>query len=150
MITAILKNSVEEDLKKIKKCKIHILMLQEKNNELCQQNNAEIERLDKIIEARLLQAEESLKQSMERKIETSAGWVAFRAMPDSWKYDEPVLLDWVKNTGLPYYHTVEILEKMNLKKAIQDGTIKIEEVKGLKVTSQEPKFNYKLNAGGVL
>ena len=142
-----IKNSIEEDLQEIGKCKLDILILQRQNEELCQKNNIEIVRLNAVIENRLFQAEDDLKKSGERKIETSAGWVAFRAMPDSWEYDEPVLLDWVKNTGLPYYHTVEILEKMNLKKAIQDGTIKIEEVKGLKVTSQDPKFNYRLNGG---
>ena len=145
-----IKNSVEKDLQEIRKCKLDVLILKRQNEELCQKNNAEIVRLNAVIENRLFQAEDDLKKSRERKIETSAGWVAYRAMPDNWEYDEKVILDWCHGENKPYYHTVEILEKMNLKKAIQDGTIKIEEVKGLKVTSQEPKFNYKLNAGGEL
>ena len=144
MITVDLKNSVEKDLQEIRKCKLDVLILKRQNEELCQKNNAEIDRLTKEIENRLFQAEDDLKKSGERKIETSAGWVAFREMPDSWEYDEKVILDWCHVKNKPYYHTVEILEKMNLKKAIQDGTIKIEEVKGLKVTSQDPKFNYRL------
>jgi len=139
-----IKNSIEEDLQEIRKCKLDVLILKRQNEELCQKNNAEIIRLNAVIENRLFQAEDDLKKSGERKIETSAGWVAFREMPDSWEYDEPVLLDWVKSTGLPYYHTVEILEKIKLKKSIQEGLLKIEEVNGLKVTPQNPKFNYRL------
>ena len=142
-----IKNSIEEDLQEIRKCKLDVLILKRQNEELCRKNNAEIDRLTKEIENRLFQAEDDLKKSGERKVETSAGWVAYREMPDSWEYDEPVLLDWVKSTGLPYYHTVEILERMKLKKFIQEGLLKIEEVNGLKVTPQDPKFNYRLNGG---
>jgi hypothetical protein len=70
-------------------------------------------------------------------------------MPDSWEYDVPVFLNWCHEKNKPYYHTVEILDKMKLKKCIQEGILKIEEVNGLKVTPQEPKFNFQLN-GGVL
>ena len=142
-----IKNSVEKDLQEIRKCKLDILILQRQNEELCQKNNAEIDRLTKEIENRLFQAEDDLKKSGERKIETSAGWVAFRKMPDSWEYDEKVILDWCHVKNKPYYHTVEILEKIKLKKSIQEGLLKIEEVNGLKVIPQEPKFNYKLNGG---
>ena len=144
-----IKNSVEEDLKEVRKCKLDILILQRQNEELCQKNNAEITRLTTVIEDRLFQAEDDLKKSGERKIDTSVGWIAYREMPDSWEYDEPVILDWCHKENLPYYHTVEILERMKLKNTIQEGLLKIEEVNGLKVTPQEPKFNYKLN-GGVL
>ena len=146
-----IKISVEEGLKEIKKCKIHILMLEEKNNELCVENNKEIERLNEVIKNRLTEAEDNLKLSGERKIDTSVGWVAYREMPDSWEYDVPVFLNWCHEKNKPYYHLIEteILDKMKLKKCIQEGILKIEEVNGLKVTPQEPKFNYKLN-GGVL
>jgi len=155
MITAILKNSVEESLKEIKKCKIHILMLQEKNNELCQQNNAEIERFDKIIEVKLLQAEESLRQSKERKIETNSGWVAFRSMPDSWKYDIPKLMKWAKedeDKKKKYIKIIEEFKKAELKKDITEGLLGYDEVvdEGLTISKQECKFTYKLNAGGEL
>jgi len=139
-----IKNSVEKDLQEIRKCKLDILILQRQNEELCQKNNIEIVRLNAVIENRLFQAEDDLKKSGERKIETSAGWVAFREMPDSWEYDEKVILDWCHVKNKPYYHTVEILEKMKLKKSIQEGLLKIEEVNGLKVTPQNPKFNYRL------
>jgi len=83
----------------------------------------------------------------ERKIKTSAGSVLYTVMPDSWEYDEPVILDWVKKTGLPYFHTIDVLEKMNLKEAIKLGTLKLDEVEGITITPQEPKFNYKLIGG---
>jgi hypothetical protein len=146
-----IKNSVEEDLKEVRKCKLDILILQRQNEELCQKNNAEITRLTTVIEDRLFQAEDNLKLSGKRKIDTSVGWVAYREMPDSWEYDVPVFLNWCHEKNKPYYHLIEteILDKMKLKKCIQEGILKIEEVNGLKVTPQEPKFNYRLN-GGVL
>lgn len=151
MITDVLKNSVEEDLKRIKECKTDILILQREieKDDLYIKNNAEIESLNKIIEDRLIKAENSLKQSEERKIDTSAGWVAFRAMPDKWEYDDSDILAWCKKEDKPYYHTIEIVEKMKLKKDIQTGIFK-KDVPGITVTPQEPKFNYKLNAGGEL
>ena len=142
-----IKNSIEEDLQEIGKCKLDILILQRQNEELCQKNNIEIVRLNAVIENRLFQAEDDLKKSGEKKVETSAGWVAYRAMPDSWEYNESVILDWCHVKNKPYYHTVENLEKMKLKKSIQEGLLKIEEVNGLKVTPQNPKFNYRLNGG---
>ena len=68
-------------------------------------------------------------------------------MPDNWEYDEPEILKWNRINSLPYSHTIEVLEKMNLKKAIQCGTFKVSDISGLTVTPQEPKFNYKLNGG---
>ena len=48
--TDVFKTTIEGDLKEILKCKIHILMVKEKNNELCKANNGEIERLNSVIE----------------------------------------------------------------------------------------------------
>lgn len=143
------KSEIEEGLKEVKKCKLDILILQRKNEEMCQKNNVEVERLNQVIESRLAQAEETLNKSGERKIETLAGWCSFRAMPDKWEYDDSEILDWCKKEGKPYYHTIEIVEKMKLKKDIQTGIFK-KDVPGIKVTPQDPKFNYKLNAGGEL
>ena len=56
----VFKTTVEEDLKEIKKCKIHILIMQEKNNELCEANNKEIERLNSVVENRELSLKENL------------------------------------------------------------------------------------------
>jgi len=145
--TDVFKTTIEEDLKEIKKCKIHILMIQEKNNELCEANNKEIERLNSVVENRELSLEENLSKSGEKKIETSAGWCAYRVMPDNWEYDEPKILEWIKENELPYYKTIEVIKKDILKKDIKTGIFKIEFVPGITVTPQEPKFNYKLNGG---
>lgn len=144
-----IKSMVEEDLKEIKKRKLDILILQRQNEELCQKNNEEIARLTTIIEDRLFQAEDNLKKSGERKIDTSEGWIAFREMPDKWEYDDAVIIAQCKKEGWLYYKTIEEVRKAELKKDIQSGILKDGEVLGIKVTPQEPKFNYKLN-GGVL
>ena len=143
----VFKTTIEDDLKEIQKCKIDILILQRQNEESCKKNNDEITKLNNEITCREEALEHNLSASGERKIETTAGWCAYRAMPDSWGYDEPVILDWVKKKGLPYHHTIDVLEKMNLKEAIKLGTLKLDEVEGLTVTPQPPKFDYKLNGG---
>ena len=143
----VFKKTVEEDLKEIAKCKLDILILQRQNETLCKTNNEEIKKITEAIGNRELSLEENLSKSGEKKIETSAGWCAYRVMPDSWEYMDSEIIDWCKHEGLPYYHTVEILEKMKLKEAIKLGKFRVEEVIGLIVTPQEPKFNYKLNGG---
>ena len=143
----VFKKTIEDDLKEIKKCKIHILMIQEKNNELCEANNKEIERLNSVVENRELSLEENLSKSGEKKIETSAGWCAYRVMPDSWEYDDEKILLWCKDFKMPYYYTKEIVRKLELKKDIGLGKLKPVEVIGITITPQEPKFNYKLNGG---
>ena len=155
MITVDLKNSVEKDLQEIRKCKLDVLILKRQNEELCQKNNAEIDRLTKEIENRLFQAEDDLKKSGERKIETSAGWVAFRAMPDSWEYDIPKLMKWAKedeDKKKKYIKIIEEFKKAELKKDITEGLLGYDEVvdEGLTISKQECKFTYKLNAGGEL
>ena len=182
MITDVLKNSVEEDLTEVRKCKVKILILQNKNEELCQQNNAEIKRPNDEIENRLITSESMLKRYIfsklevdfddptigaeelkklwcegvatlaleDRKIKTSAGSVTYKVMPDSWEYIDSDIIEWCKHEGLPYYHTIEVLKKMDLKTAVLNGEIDLKDVPGLTVTTQEPKFNYKLNSGGEL
>jgi len=145
--TDVFKTTVEEDLKKIQECKIDLLIFQRSNDNLCSENNKEIKRLTEEIENRELSLEDNLSKSGEKKIDTSAGWCAYRAMPDKWEYDEPEILEWNRINSLSYSHNIEVLEKLNLKKAIQCGTFKVDDVKGLTVTPQEPKFNYKLNGG---
>jgi len=149
-----IKNSVEKDLQEIRKCKLDVLILKRQNEELCQKNNAEIDRLTKEIENRLFQAEDDLKKSGERKIETSAGWVAFREMPDSWEYDIPKLMRWAKedeNRKEKYIKVVEEFKKAELKKDFANGLLGHDDIcdVGVTIKPQEPKFNYKLN-GGVL
>jgi hypothetical protein len=61
-----IKNMVEEDLKEVRKCKLDILILQRQNEELCQKNNAEITRLNTVIENRLFQVD-LIKKRIGRK-----------------------------------------------------------------------------------
>ena len=141
-----MKTTVEQDLLEIKHAKIHILMLNEKNAELCKVNDDEITRLSKVIEGRETLMEGKLKTSGEKKIETSAGYVSFREMPDKWVYEDKKLIEWCKRKELPYYHITEVLEKMKLKQAIINGEIPIG-IEGIEITPQNPKFTYKLKGG---
>jgi len=141
-----MKTTVEQDLLEIKHAKIHILMLNEKNAELCKVNDDEITRLSKVIEGRETLMEGKLKTSGEKKIETSAGYVSFREMPDKWEYEDKKLIEWCKRKELPYYHITEVLEKMKLKQAIINGEIPIG-IEGIEITPQNPKFTYKLKGG---
>jgi len=148
----VFKTTIEDDLKEIKKCKIHILMIQEKNNELCEANNKEIERLNSVVENRELSLEENLSKSGEKKIETSAGWCAYRVMPDSWEYDIPKLIRWAKDDDerrIRYLKVIEEFRKDQLKKDYANGLIGHDDIcdEGVNITPQEPKFNYKLNGG---
>ena len=143
----IYKNDIEANLKNIKKYKLDILILQRQNETLCQKNNKEIDiAMNKIIELEK-EIKINLKKSGEKKIETPAGWCSFRSMPDKWEYLDSDIITWCKNKNMPYYHTVEIVEKMKLKKAILEGKVKLVEVLGIKVTPQDPKFGYKLKNG---
>ena len=145
----IFKTTIEGDLKEIGKCKVDILILQREieKDALFIKNNAEIKRLNNVVANRELSLEENLSKSGEKKIETSAGWCAYRVMPDSWEYIEPVLISWCKKKDIPYYKTIEVFEIMKMKTAIINGVFKIEEVPGITITPQEPKFNYKLSGG---
>ena len=177
-----IKNSVEEDLKEVRKCKLDILILQRQNEELCQKNNAEITRLTTVIEDRLFQAEDDLKKSVvnelktikvkteefntlwckgiellaieKRKIETPAGSVTYKLMPDNWEYDLTKLFKWAKedeDRKEKYIKVVEEFKKAVLKDDITKGLLTYDDMvdEGLTIKKQEPKFNYKLN-GGVL
>ena len=148
--TDVFKKETEQFLQEIKKAKLDILILQRQNENLCQQNNTKIEEFQDTINSTEKELELNLKESGERKIETIAGYCAYRAMPDKWEYDEVKIIDWCKENNHPYYHIKEILERLKLKNAINDNTIKLnkpENVPGITVTPQEPKFNYKLNGG---
>ena len=136
--------TVEQDLYEIRQCKIDILMLQRANDKLCEANNEEIARLAKVIEYRETSAKEKLTVSGEKKIDTPAGFVSFRAMPDKWEYEDKEIIAWCKENDVPYYKTKEEVEKMKLKTAILNGVFKLDSVPGLTVTPQDPKFTYKL------
>ena len=145
--TDVFKTTIEEDLKKIQECKIDLLIFQRSNDNLCSENNKEIKRLTEEIENRELSLEDNLSKSGEKKIETSAGWCAYRVMPDKWEYDDEKILLWCKDFKMPYYYTKEIVRKLELKNDIGLGKLKPAEVIGITITPQAPKFNYKLNGG---
>ena len=138
---------LEETFKAIKDAKLDIELLRRDNEKKCMENNIKIDELEAIIGHAEEGLEVTLKESGEKKLECKLGWCAYWVMPDSWEYMDSEIIDWCKHEGLPYYHTVEILEKMKLKEAIKLGKFRVEEVIGLIVTPQEPKFNYKLNGG---
>ena len=142
----VFKTTIEDDLKEIAKAKLDILILQRQNENLCKDNNEKIKKFAEEIENRELSLEDNLSKSGEKKIETSAGWCAYRVMPDSWEYEDGKIIDWCKKMEVNYFHTVEVLEKMKLKKDILEGIVG-NGIPGLTITPQEPKFNYKLNGG---
>ena len=142
--TDVFQTTIEDDLKEIQKCKVDILILQRQNETLCKINNEEIERLNSVIGNRELSLENNLQESGEKKIDTSAGWCAYRVMPDKWEYDDQKILLWCKDFKMPYYYTKEIVRKLELKEDIGLG---LKEVPGIIVTPQDPKFNYKLKGG---
>ena len=87
-----------------------------------------------------------------RKIETSAGSVIYKLMPDEWIYDIPKLINWAKENEdrkVKYIKVIEEFKKAELKKDIADKLVDYDDVvdEGLTIKPQEPKFNYKLNGG---
>ena len=141
----VFKKETEQFLQEIGKAKLDILILQRQNETLCQENNIKIGGLGDIIESIEKELELNLKASGEKKIETTAGWCAYRVMPDKWEYDDDKIIEYCKSNNKPYYHTVDIAERMKLKTAIL--THQEEYIPGVTVTSQEPKFNYKIKGG---
>jgi len=140
----IYKNDIEANLKNIKKYKLDILTLRDKNEDLCKENDEEIKRLiNKVIELER-EMKINLKGSGEKKIDVHVGFCNFKKMPDEWKYIDSDIISWCKNKKMPYYHTVEIVDKLKLKKAILEGRVKLIEVLGVTVIPQEPKFHYKI------
>jgi len=142
----VFKTTVEDDLKKIARAKLDILILQRQNETLCKDNDKQIKKLTEEIASRELSLEDNLSKSGEKKIDTSAGWCAYRVMPDKWEYDDAKIIDWCKLNNYGYYHIVEILDKLKLKKAIQNETVKAPR-EGLTITKQAPKFGYKIKGG---
>jgi len=182
----VFKTTVEDDLKEIAKCKVDILILQREieKDALYIKNNAEIKRLNNVIENREFSSKNLLKKFVcnelgidfmdeglgeeteefkklwckgvatldleERKIKTSAGSVIYTVMPDKWNYDDLKLIGWAKEDQLredTYIKVIEEFKKAQLKDDIKEGLLKLDDVRGLTITPQEPKFNYKLNGG---
>jgi len=140
--------SIEDNLKTIKNAKLDIELLKRQNEKLCDENNKKISEFETIIKVEEEDLERELRLSGEKKLECKLGWCSYRVMPDKWDYDEPIILAWCKQKLLHcYYRKIEVIEKLKIKKAILSNELKLDEVKGIIVTPQEPKFNYKLNGG---
>jgi len=139
--------SIEDNLKVIKNAKLDIELLRRKNEKLCEANNKDIDNFVAVIKDAEEMLEVNLKESGEKKLECKLGYAGFRSMPDKWEYDDEKIIFWCKGNNQPYYHTKEILERLKLKNAINDNTIKLskpDDVPGITVTPQEHKFNYKI------
>lgn len=143
----VFKTTVEDDLKKIARAKLDILILQRQNETLCKDNDKQIKELTEDVESLELSLEDNLQKSGERKIDTSAGWCAYRVMPDKWVYGEGAI-DEIKSIYPEHFNryikVTETLIKTNIKEDCLSGKIGLP---SLTVTPQEPKFNYKLNGG---
>uniref|UniRef100_A0A6M3IF46 Putative host-nuclease inhibitor protein n=1 Tax=viral metagenome TaxID=1070528 RepID=A0A6M3IF46_9ZZZZ len=145
----VFKTTVEEDLKEIAKAKLDILILQRQNETLCKDNDEKIKKFVEEIENRELSLEDNLSKSGEKKIETSAGWCAYRVMPDKWDYDIPKLISWANKDKVRrelYVKVVEEFKKAEFKKDFTEGLLE-DFNDGVTITPQPPKFNYKLNGG---
>ena len=138
--------NLEENLKIIKDAKLDIELLRRENAKQCRDNDFKIGELNVTIGVTEKLLEEELKESGEKKLECKLGYCAYREMPDKWDYDDVKIIDWCKLNRYGYYHVVEILDKLKLKKAIQDKTVKAPR-EGLTIAPQEPKFNYKIKGG---
>lgn len=134
--------SLEQDLKIIKNAELDIELLHRDNEKKCLQNNDKIDELKEKIKSTEFILEEELKASGEKKIECKIGYCSYRTMPDNWEYDDLKIIGWCKEKGVDYFHTIEVVEKMNLKNDYKAGTVK--DVPGLTITPQNPKFNYKI------
>ena len=137
---------LEENLKIIKDAKLDIELLRRENAKQSRDNDFKIGELNITIGVTEKLIEEELKESGEKKLECKLGWCAYRVMPDKWDYDDDEIIAWCKKDGKPYYKTVEVVKKLELKKHIQEGIFDYD-VPGVTITPQEPKFNYRLNGG---
>ena len=172
--------TVKAKLKEIKECNLDIAILRRRLDEFSSQNFIErdnkkytIEDLTNNIEILEGDLEKELIASKGTKIDTQMGWVNFKDMPDSWIYDVPKIMDFLKT--LPekianrFIRVTTTLQEGELKKAIiadndpifekskitdlgaklyleDEGTEECYEVKGVEIKRQDPKFNYKIKS----
>lgn len=138
---------LEKDLKIIKDAGLDIELLHRDNEKKCAENNAEIANLEEKIKSTEFVLEEELKASGEKKLECKLGYCSFRVMPDKWEYGEGAIDD-IKHIYPEHFNryikVTEILIKTNIKEDVLSGKIGLP---SLKVTPQEPKFNYKIKWG---
>ena len=125
------KFDLEKSLKKIKDAELDKELLRRENEKLCALNNIEILKLDVITGEEKILLEKELKKSGESKLECKLGSVSFKVMPDSWDYNEEVLMAWI--ISLParlknmFLEVTTTIKKAELKKQIMlDNSILFE------------------------
>jgi len=173
------KATVKAKLKEIKECNLDIAILRRRLDEFSSQNYIErnnkkytIEDLTNNIEILEGDLEKELIASKGTKIDTLVGWVNFKEMPDSWIYDVPKIMDFLKT--LPgkianrFIRITTTLLEGELKRAIIadndpifekgkitdlgaklyliDEDIKEYPVEGIEIKRQDPRFHYKIKS----
>lgn len=163
---------LEKSLKSIRDCQLDIELLKRKNEKLCFENDAEITKLEIVIDVVEKSLEKELKESGEDKLECKLGSVSFKKMPDEWKYQDEILMAWI--ISLPtrlknlYLKVTTTIKKGELKKQIIDNNEILFEnsklvdedishielflfseernykVEGIEISHQEPKFTYNI------
>lgn len=162
---------LEKSLKSIRDCQLDIELLKRKNEKLCFENDAEITKLEIVIDVVEKSLEKELKESGEDKLECKLGSVSFKKMPDEWKYQDEILMAWI--ISLPtrlknlYLKVVTTIKKSELKKQIMTDNENLFEnskitdagvgvslcingegednrwyVEGIEIIRQDPKFSY--------
>ena len=160
---------VEEYLKEIKDSELDIEILKRENEKLCESNVIKIAKLTSKIGTAEEILEKGLKKSGKDKIECKLGSVSFKKMPDEWKYQDEILMDWV--ISLParlknlYLKIATTIKKADLKKMIMEdnprdfhdgklidyspglklyivGENDDYKVEGIEIKYQESKFSY--------
>jgi len=174
------KATVKAKLREIKECNLDIAILRRNLDNFSSQNFIEkdnkkytIEDLTNNIEKLEDELEKELTASKETKIDTLMGWVNFRDMPDSWTYDIPALMDFLKNIpekiANRFIKVTTTLQEGELKKAIIVDNPDIFEkgkitdlgaklyligelgdedypVEGIEIKRQDHKFHYKIKS----
>lgn len=161
---------LEKSLKKIKNAELDIELLKRKNEKLCCENDAEITKLEIVIDVVEKSLEKELKESGEDKLECKLGSVSFKKMPDEWKYQDEILMAWIislpKRLKNLYLKVTTTIKKGELKKQIIDNNEILFEnsklvdedishvelflvseeksylVEGIEIERQDPKFSY--------
>ena len=135
---------LEKSLKTIKDSELDIELLKRENEKECAERNGRIEKLQQVIKLVEEELETNLKESGEKKLECKLGYCSYRTMPDKWEYGEEAI-DEIKSIYPEHFNRyvkiTETLIKTNIKEDCLSGKIGLP---SLKVTPQEPKFNYKI------
>ena len=174
------KATVKAKLREIKECNLDIAILRRNLDNFSSQNFIErdnkkytIEDLTNNIEKLEGDLEKELIASKGTKIDTLVGWINFRDMPDSWIYDIPALMDFLKTIpekiAKRFIKVTTTLLEGELKRAIIADNPDIFEkgkitdlgaklyligelgdedypVKGVEIKRQDPRFHYKIKS----